>query len=91
MKSLSEQLWVVVKLVSVGIQNGLVTFCNIMNIPELMNYLANENINSKLFIAYSDVARESMLKAADQIREMTLRDSFSNYAIANIRVSGDAE
>ena len=45
---------------------GLVTFCK-MNIPEPMNYSAHENINSKLYIAYSEVARESMLKAADEI------------------------
>ena len=45
---------------------GLVTFCK-MNIPEPMNYSAYENINSKLYVAYSEVAGESMLKAADEI------------------------
>ena len=40
-----------------------------MNIPEPMNYLAYENINSKLYIACPEVARESMLKAADKIRQ----------------------
>ena len=34
-----------------------------------MNYLAYENINSKLYIACPEVARESMLKAADKIRQ----------------------
>ena len=32
-----------------------------------MNYSAYENINSKLYVAYSEVAGESMLKAADEI------------------------
>ena len=66
-----EQLWVVVKLVLALVGKGLVTFCNIMNIPEPMNYLAYENINSKLYIAYCEVARESMLKTADEIRQQT--------------------
>ena len=75
----------------VGIgQKGLVTLCNIMNIPEPMNYSAYENVNNKLYIAYSEVARESMPKAADEIRQQTLGDNFSNNAIANIKVSGDA-
>ena len=75
----------------VGIgQKGLVTLCNIMNIPESMNYSAYENVNNKLYIAYSEVATESMPKAADEIRQQTLGDNFSNNAIANIKVSGDA-
>ena len=54
-----------------------------MNIPELMNYLAYGNINSKLYLAYSEVARELILKAADEIRQQTLGDNFSNDTIAN--------
>lgn len=56
-----------------------------------MNYSAYENINSKLYIAYSEVARES--KVADEIRQQTLLglgNNFSNNPIANIKVSGDA-
>ena len=34
-----------------------------------MNYSAYENINSKLYIAYSEVARES--KVADEIIQQT--------------------
>ena len=71
-------------------QKGLVYFCNIMNIPEPMSYSAYENINTKLYIAYPEVARESMLKAADEIRQQTLGDYFSNEAISNISFSGDA-
>ena len=72
----------------VGIgQKGLITFCNIMNIPQPMKYLVYENINSKLYISYSEVARELMLKAADEIGQHTLGDNFSNDAIANIKVS----
>ena len=75
----------------VGIgQKGLVTFCNIMNIPQPMKYLVYENINSKLYISYSEVAGELMLKAADEIGQHTLGDNFSNDAIANIKVSWDA-
>ena len=55
-----------------------------------MNYSAYENINSKLYIDYSKVARESMLKAADDIIQQTLGDNFSNDDIDNIRISGDA-
>ena len=61
-----------------------------MNIPELMNYSAYENTNSKLYISYSKVAGESMPKAADGIIQQTLGDNFSNDDIANIRISGDA-
>ena len=61
-----------------------------MNIPEPMSYSAYENINTKLYIAYPEVARESMLQAADQIRQQTLGDNFSNEAISNISFSGDA-
>ena len=71
-------------------QKELVSFCNIMNIPEPMSYSAYENINTKLYIAYPEVARESMLKAADQIRQQALGDNFSNDAISNISFSGDA-
>ena len=55
-----------------------------------MNYSAYENINSKLYIDYSKVARESMFKAADDIIQQTLGDNFSNDDIDNIRISGDA-
>ena len=55
-----------------------------------MNYSVYENINSKLYIDYSKVARESMLKAADDIIQQTLGDNFSNDDIDNIRISGDA-
>ena len=55
-----------------------------------MNYSAYENINSKLYIDYSKVARESMLKAADDIIQQTLGDNFSNDDIDNIRITGDA-
>ena len=55
-----------------------------------MDYSAYENINSKLYIDYSKVARESMLKAADDIIQQTLGDNFSNDDIDNIRISGDA-
>ena len=61
-----------------------------MNIPQPMKYLVYENINSKLYISYSEVARELMLKAADEIGQDTLGDNFSNDAIANIKVSWDA-
>ena len=62
----------------VGIgQKGLVIFCN-MNIPEPINYLAYGKINSKLYIAYSEIARESLFKAADMIRQRTYGDNFSN-------------
>lgn len=53
-----------------------------------MNYSAYENINSKLYIAYSEVARES--KVADEIRQQTLLglgNNFSNNPIANIKVA----
>ena len=31
-----------------------------------MNYSAYENINSQIYIAYSEVAKESMIKTADE-------------------------
>ena len=31
-----------------------------------MNYSTYENINSQIYIAYSEVARESMIKTADE-------------------------
>ena len=71
-------------------QKGLVSFCNFMNIPEPMSYSTYENINTKLYIAYPEVARKSMLKAAVEIRQQTLGDNFSNDAISNLSFSGDA-
>ena len=36
---------------------------------EPMNYSVYENFNSKIYIAFSEVARESMLKATDENRQ----------------------
>lgn len=36
---------------------------------EPMNYSVYENFSSKIYIAFSEVARESMLKAADENRQ----------------------
>ena len=65
MKSMSEQLWVV--------DNGFTT-CHEFGIGQkrltlwfiIMNYSAYENINSQIYIAYSEVARESMINTADE-------------------------
>ena len=43
-----------------------------------MNYLAYENINNKIYIAYCEVALKSIIKAADEIMQQTLGDSFSS-------------
>ena len=43
-----------------------------------MNNSAYENINSKIYIAYCEVSRESIIKAADEIMQQTLGENFSS-------------
>ena len=68
-ESMFEQLWVVVKLVLAEKDYLLsVTSWTYLWTDELFGIW---KYKSKLYIAYSEVARESMLKVADEIRQQT--------------------
>ena len=57
--------------------------------PPPMQSNAFNDLQTKVAYTYKDVADQSMISAADELRKDQLKNSYTDTAIADVTVSGD--
>ena len=65
------------------------TFCGFMNMPPPMTKKTYHKCIDDIHPLYMKCAANSMKQAADELREVVLRDEFSDEAVADVDISAD--